>query len=67
LVCDICSVAFSLSLILKEEDGMRVSENKVLRKMYRLQREELTSGWRKLYNEELHNLVYILRQILLGC
>jgi hypothetical protein len=31
-------------------------ENRVLRKMFGPRREEVTAGWRKLHNEELHNL-----------
>jgi hypothetical protein len=32
-----------------------VSEKRVLR-VFRLQRDEVIGGWRKLHNEELHNL-----------
>jgi hypothetical protein len=34
---------------------MRVFENRVLR-IFRPKRDEETGGWRKLHNEELHNL-----------
>jgi hypothetical protein len=33
-----------------------VFENKVLRRIFRLKTDEVTGGWRKKYNEELHNL-----------
>jgi PAS domain-containing protein len=33
-----------------------VFENRVLRKIFGLKRDEVTGGWRKLHNEELHNL-----------
>jgi hypothetical protein len=33
-----------------------VSENKVLRRILGSKRDEVTGGWRKLHNEELHNL-----------
>jgi hypothetical protein len=33
-----------------------VFENRVLRIMFGLKRDEVTGGWRKLHNEELHNL-----------
>jgi hypothetical protein len=33
-----------------------VFENRVLRRIFGLKRDEVTGGWRKLYNEELHNL-----------
>jgi hypothetical protein len=35
---------------------LRVFENIVLRKMFGPRRDEVTGGWRTLYNEELHNL-----------
>jgi hypothetical protein len=31
-------------------------ENRILRRIFGLKREEVTGGWRKLHNEELHNL-----------
>jgi hypothetical protein len=34
---------------------MRVFENRVLR-IFGPKRDEVTGGWRKLHNEELHNL-----------
>jgi hypothetical protein len=33
-----------------------VFENKVLRRIFGPKREEVTGDWRKLHNEELHNL-----------
>jgi hypothetical protein len=33
-----------------------VSENRVLRRIFGPKRAEVTGGWRKLHNEELHNL-----------
>jgi hypothetical protein len=33
-----------------------VSENRALRRTFGLKREELAGGWRRLHNEELHNL-----------
>jgi hypothetical protein len=32
-----------------------VFENRVLRRIFGPKRDEVTGGWRKLYNEELHN------------
>jgi hypothetical protein len=43
------------SLTLREEHRVRVFENRVLR-IFGLKRDEVTGGWRKLHNEELHNL-----------
>jgi hypothetical protein len=33
-----------------------VFENRVLRRIFGLKRDEVIGGWRKLHNEELHNL-----------
>jgi hypothetical protein len=33
-----------------------VVENRVLRRIFGPKRDEVTGGWRKLHNEELHNL-----------
>jgi hypothetical protein len=33
-----------------------VFENRVLRRMFRPKRDEVTGEWRKLHNEELHDL-----------
>jgi hypothetical protein len=41
--------------ILREEHRLKVFVNRVLRTFGR-KREEVAGGWRKLYNEELHNL-----------
>jgi hypothetical protein len=35
---------------------LRVFENRVLRIIFGPKRDEVTGGWRKLHNEELHNL-----------
>jgi hypothetical protein len=43
-------------LTLKEEHRLRVSENRVLRRIFGPKRDEVTGGWRKLHNEELHGL-----------
>jgi hypothetical protein len=46
----------TLSLILKVEHRLRIFENRVLRKIFASKRNEAIAGWRKLHNEELHNL-----------
>jgi hypothetical protein len=38
------------SLTLMEEHRLRVFENKVLRRIFGPERDELTGGWRKLHN-----------------
>jgi hypothetical protein len=47
------------SLTLREEHRLRVFENRVLRKLFILKRDEVTGGWRKLQNEELYNLYHL--------
>jgi hypothetical protein len=38
------------------EHGLRVFENKVLKRIFILNREEVTGGLRRFHNKELHNL-----------
>jgi hypothetical protein len=44
------------SLTLREEHRLRVFDNRVLRRIFEPKRDEVTGEWRKLHNEELHNL-----------
>jgi hypothetical protein len=44
------------SLILREEHRLRVFENRVLRRIFGPKRDEVKGEWRKLDNEELHDL-----------
>jgi hypothetical protein len=44
------------SFTLRKEHRTRVSVNTVVRTGFGLQREEVVGGWRKLHNEQLHNL-----------
>jgi hypothetical protein len=44
------------SLTLREEHGLRVFENRVLRRIFGPKRDEVTGEWRKLHNEELRDL-----------
>jgi hypothetical protein len=45
------------SLTLREEENrLRLSENRMLRKIFGPKWEEVAGGWRRLHNEELHNL-----------
>jgi len=41
------------SLTLTEERRLRVFENRVLRRIFGLTRDEVTGEWRRLHNEEL--------------
>jgi hypothetical protein len=49
-VCETCS------LTLKEEDRLRVFENRVLRRIFGPKRDEVTGEWRKLHSKELRDL-----------
>jgi len=40
----------------REESGLKVTENRVLRRIFGPKRDEVTGEWRKLHNEELNNL-----------
>ena len=44
------------SLTLNEERRLRVFENRVLRRIFGLKRDEVTGEWGKLHNEELNDL-----------
>jgi hypothetical protein len=46
------------SLTLREEHRLGVFENRVLRRIFRPKRDEVTGEWRKLHNEELHDLYF---------
>jgi hypothetical protein len=48
------NVAFSLTP--KEEYRLGLPENRVLRRIFGPKREKVAGGWRRLHNEELHNL-----------
>jgi hypothetical protein len=43
-------------LILRDDHRLRVFGNRVLRRIFGSKRDEVTRDWRKLHNEELHNL-----------
>jgi len=44
------------SLTLKKERRLRMSENRLLRKIFGSKRDEVEGEWRKLQNEELNYL-----------
>jgi hypothetical protein len=44
------------SLTLREELGLRVFQNRVLRKIFGRKRDEVTGEWRRLHKEEFSDL-----------
>ena len=48
------------SIILREERGLRVFKNRVLRRIFGPKRDEVTGERRKLHNEELNDLNLLL-------
>jgi len=47
------------SVARREEHRLRVFESRVLRRIFESKGEEVVGDWRRLHNEELHNL-YVL-------
>jgi hypothetical protein len=51
------------SLTLREEQRLRMFDNRVLRRIFGPKRDEATGDWRRLHNEELNDL-YSSRNII---
>jgi hypothetical protein len=52
--------------LLREEERLMEFENRVFRRIYGSNRDEVTGGWRKLHNVELHDVYsppYIIMMI----
>jgi hypothetical protein len=47
---------YTASLILMEEHRLKVFEDRVLKRIFGPKRNEMVGDWRKLHNEERHNL-----------
>jgi hypothetical protein len=62
LPVDLCGCE-TLSLTLREEHRLRVFENRILRRTFGQKSDEVTADWRKLHNEELHNMYSSLNMI----
>jgi hypothetical protein len=52
------------SIILREEHRLRMFENRILRRICGPKRKEVAGGWRKLRNEELHNVSPIIVRVI---
>jgi hypothetical protein len=46
------------SLTLRKGGRLRVFENRVLNSIFEPKRDEITGGWRKPHNEDLHDLYF---------
>jgi hypothetical protein len=59
------------SLTLRQEGRLRVFENRVLRRIFRSKRDEVTGEWRRLHNEDLYalysspNIIRLMKSIRL--
>jgi PAS domain-containing protein len=53
------------SLTLREEQRLRVFENRMLRRIFGWKRDEVMGGWRKLHNEDLRDLYFSPRVIII--
>jgi hypothetical protein len=49
------------SLTLKEERRLKLFENRVLRRLFGPKRDEVKGEWRKLHNEELNDIVRVVK------
>jgi hypothetical protein len=58
-IIHLCAVLYGCetwALTLREEHRLRVFENRVLRRIFGPERDEVMGEWRKLHNEELRDL-----------
>jgi hypothetical protein len=46
-----------LGLTLRKEHRLKVSENKVLRRIFGPKKEEVAGAWRRLHNEEIYLII----------
>jgi hypothetical protein len=53
-----------VSLTLRVGNGLRLFENRLLRRIFGAKREAVAGGWIRLHNEEFRNCT--IHQILLG-
>jgi hypothetical protein len=53
-LCILLCESKTLFVILREMHNLRLSENKLLKRNFDRKREEVTGGFRKMQNKELH-------------
>jgi hypothetical protein len=56
IILPVLYVCETWSLTLSEEHRLRVFENRVLRRIFRPTRDEVTGEWWKLHSEQIHIL-----------
>ena len=67
LIYTLFNDVFNSSDTLMQEHRLKSFQNRVLRKIFRPKREKVTEGWRRLLNEELHelycspNIIWVIR------
>jgi hypothetical protein len=62
VICDPSPILYGCEtwwLTLREEHRLRVFENRVLRRVFGPNRDEVAEEWRKLHNEELNDLYFL--------
>jgi len=69
ILCVVLCGCESWSLTLREERRLSVFENRVQRKVFGAEGEEITGEWRRPHNEELHdlysssNIIWVIKSI----
>jgi hypothetical protein len=55
IILPVVLLGVKLGLSHKGKTRLKVFENRVLRRIFGAKKEEVAGGWRRVYNEELHN------------
>jgi hypothetical protein len=54
-----------LSLALREEHGLKIFENRVLKRIFGTKKEKRGMDWRKFHTEEFHHLYFTTNLIMM--